>query len=79
MIAGMYWTHQLYNYCPIDDPKDYQAAGLHGSEQSNVSGYNDVSRGNYPKYPNARECYSSYINVLRANDSLGFIVMHHIM
>ena len=27
-LAGMYWTHQFYNYCPIDDPKEYDSPGL---------------------------------------------------
>ena len=31
-LAGMYWTHQFYNHCPVKDPKYTQSPGLHGSD-----------------------------------------------
>ena len=37
--ATMYWTHQLYNFCPVEDPDYHMNAGL---EASNNKIYLDV-------------------------------------
>ena len=68
---GLYWTHQLYNYCPIDDPNYYQAAGLAGSEHPMYLDIMTYLEATIPNYPKRENLYSSYINVLRAHDCPG--------
>ena len=31
-ITHNYWTHQLYNFCPVSDPTYFQNGGLQASE-----------------------------------------------
>ena len=70
-LAGMYWTHQFYNYCPIDDPKEYDSPGLHGSDNPLWKDVLTYLEAVCPDMPPREDCYSSYINVLKYNDSPG--------
>ena len=75
-----YWTHQLYNFCPVSDPTYFQNPGL---EASNDPLYLDVL--NYleaicPQMPKREWLYSSYSNVLRHGNTPGIHVdaPHHV-
>ena len=72
--ATMYWTHQLYNFCPVEDPDYHQNAGL---EASNNKIYLDVL--NYleaiiPDLPPRANMYASYVNSLKFGDMPGIHV-----
>ena len=72
--ATMYWTHQLYNFCPVEDPDYHQNAGL---EASNNKIYLDVL--NYleavcPDLPPRANLYASYVNTLKFGDMPGIHV-----
>ena len=72
--ATMYWTHQLYNFCPVDDPDYHQNAGL---EASNNKIYLDIL--NYleaicPDLPPRENMYASYVNTLKFGDMPGIHV-----
>ena len=72
--ATMYWTHQLYNFCPVDDPAYHMNAGL---EASNNKIYLDVL--NYleaiiPDLPPRANMYASYVNSLKFGDMPGIHV-----
>ena len=70
-LAGMYWTHQFYNYCPVDDPKEFDSPGLHGSDNKLWTDVLTYLEAVCPDMPPRDECYASYINVLKYNDSPG--------
>ena len=36
-ISNNYWTHQLYNFTPKDDPDYFDNSGLQGSDNTPVS------------------------------------------
>ena len=72
--ATMYWTHQLYNFCPGEDPDYHMNAGL---EASNNKIYLDVL--NYleaiiPDLPPRANMYASYVNSLKFGDMPGIHV-----
>ena len=72
--ATMYWTHQLYNFCPVEDPDYHKNAGL---EASNNKIYLDVL--NYleaiiPDLPPRANMYASYVNSLKFGDMPGIHV-----
>ena len=72
--ATMYWTHQLYNFCPVDDPDYHQNAGL---EASNNKIYLDVLNyleATVPDLPPRANMYASYVNVLKNGDLPGIHV-----
>lgn len=69
--AGLYWTHQLYNHCPIDDPDYYQNAGLEGSNNPMYMDILNFLEATIPDYPSRDKLYSAYINVLREGNSPG--------
>lgn len=68
---GLYWTHQLYNYCPIEDPTYYQTAGLEGSEDSIYKDILSYLEATIKDFPPRENLYSAYINVLRSRDDPG--------
>ena len=75
-----YWTHQLYNFCPVDDPDYHQNAGL---EASNNKIYLDVLNyleATVPDLPPRANMYASYVNVLKNGDLPGIHVdaPHHV-
>lgn len=64
-----YWTHQLYNFCPVNNPDYYENAGL---ESSNNPIYLDVLgylEAKCPDLPPRAHLYSAYINVLKYGNS----------
>jgi hypothetical protein len=68
---GLYWTHQLYNYCPVDDPDYFQNAGLSDSKHPVYLDILTYLEATLPQMPSRDLLYSAYINVLRAGDSPG--------
>ena len=68
---GIYWTHQLYNYCPIEDPDYYQNAGLEGSDHPIYKDILTYLEATIKDMPPRDNLYSAYINVLRAHDCPG--------
>ena len=69
-----YWTHQLYNFCPVDNPTYFQNSGL---EASNDPLYLEVLtylEAICPQMPKREWLYSSYINVLRNGNTPGIHV-----
>ena len=69
--AGLYWTHQLHNFCPVDDPEYFQNAGLQGSENPMYKDILTFLEATVPDYPVRENLYSAYINVLREGNSPG--------
>ena len=63
-LDGMYWTHQLYNFTPIDDPDYYQNAGIGGSNNKLYLDVLTYLEAKIPNLPPRDHLYSSYINVL---------------
>lgn len=72
--AGMYWTHQFYNFCPVSDPTFFQNAGLEGSENPLWKDILAYLEATIPEMPPRENLYSSYINVLRYGNSPGIHV-----
>jgi hypothetical protein len=72
--AGMYWTHQLHNFCPIEDPDYFQNAGLSASNNTLWQDILTYLEAVVPNMPNRDHCYSAYINVLRYGNSPGIHV-----
>tara|TARA_B100000287_G_scaffold110744_1_gene103109 strand:+ start:1735 stop:2451 length:717 start_codon:yes stop_codon:yes gene_type:complete len=69
-----YWTHQLYNFCPIENPTYFQAAGLEASNDPlylDVLGYLEAK---CPNLPPRAHMYACYINVLRFGNTPGIHV-----
>ena len=60
---GLYWTHQLYNYCPIEDPDYYQNAGLDGSDHPIYKDILTYLEATIKDMPPRDNLYSAYINV----------------
>ena len=73
-LAGCYWTHQLYNFCPIDDPTYFQNAGLKASEDPLYLEVLTYLEAVCPQMPQREWLYSSYINVLRHGNTPGIHV-----
>ena len=70
-MAGMYWTHQLYNFCPVSNPDYFQNPGLQASEDPiylDILGYLEAV---CPKMPKRENLYSAYVNVLKDGDMPG--------
>ena len=70
-LAGTYWTHQLHNFCPKEDPTYFQNAGLDASNDALWEDILTYLEAVVPNIPPRDECYSSYINVLRFGNSPG--------
>lgn len=70
-LAGMYWTHQLYNFCPIEDPTYFQNAGLQASDDPLWGDILTYLESTIEDIPPREECYAAYINVLRYGNSPG--------
>ena len=70
-LARMYWTHQFYNYCPIDNPDQSLAPGLQGSANMMWADVLSYLEATLPDIPPRENCYSAYINVLKYNDNPG--------
>ena len=54
-MAGMYWTHQLYNFCPVSNPDYFQNPGLQASEDPiylDILGYLEAICPQMPKREN---------------------------
>ena len=73
-LAGMYWTHQFYNFTPIDDPDYFQNAGIDGSNNNLYLDILSYLEAKLPNLPPREDLYSSYINVLRYGNSPGIHV-----
>ena len=73
-LDGMYWTHQLYNFTPIDDPDYWQNAGIQGSENQLYLDILTYLETKIPNLPPRDHLYSSYVNVLRYGNSPGIHV-----
>ena len=69
-----YWTHQLYNFCPIDNPTYYQNSGLDASNDPLYLECLQYLEAICPQMPKREWLYSSYINVLRHGNSPGIHV-----
>ncbi len=69
-----YWTHQLYNFCPIDNPTYYQNSGLDASNDPLYLECLEYLEAICPQMPKREWLYSSYINVLRHGNSPGIHV-----
>ena len=73
-LEGMYWTHQFYNFTPIDDPDYFQNPGIQGSNNKlylDILSYLEIK---IPNLPPREHLYSSYINVLKYGNSPGIHV-----
>ena len=73
-IQHNYWTHQLYNFCPVDDPTYFQNSGLDASEDPiylEVLGYLEAT---CPKMPPRAHLYAAYVNCLKNGDTPGIHV-----
>ena len=66
-----YWTHQLYNFCPVDNPTYYQNSGLKASEDPLYLEVLTYLEAICPQMPKREWLYSSYINVLRHGNTPG--------
>lgn len=73
-MAGMYWTHQLYNFCPIDNPTYFQNSGLKASEDPLYLEVLSYLEAVCPQMPKREWLYASYINVLRHGNTPGIHV-----
>ena len=73
-FAGLYWTHQFYNFTPIDNPDYFQAEGVPGSEDPIYLDILTYLEQKCPKMPPRANLYSSYINVLREGNDPGIHV-----
>lgn len=73
-LAGMYWTHQFYNFTPVDDPDYFQNAGIQGSNNNLYLDILSYLEAKIPNLPPRQDLYSSYINVLRYGNSPGIHV-----
>ena len=69
-----YWTHQLYNFCRIDNPTYYQNSGLDASNDPLYLECLEYLEAICPQMPKREWLYSSYINVLRHGNSPGIHV-----
>ena len=50
-LEGMYWTHQFYNFTPIDDPDYFQNPGIQGSNNKlylDILSYLEIKIPNLP-------------------------------
>jgi len=56
-----YWTHQLYNFCPVDNPTYYQNSGLKASEDPLYLEVLTYLEAICPQMPKREWLYSSYI------------------
>ena len=79
-LGGMYWTHQFYNFTPIDNPDYFQNAGIDGSNNNLYLDVLTYLEAVCPKMPPRAHLYSSYVNVLRHGNSPGIHVdsPHHV-
>jgi len=73
-LAGMYWTHQFYNFTPIADPDYFQNAGIDGSNNKLYLDILTYLEAVCPNMPPRDHMYSSYVNVLRHGNSPGIHV-----
>jgi len=73
-LAGMYWTHQFYNFTPIDDPDYFQNAGIDGSNNKLYLDILSYLEAVCPNMPPRAHMYSAYVNVLRHGNSPGIHV-----
>ena len=70
-IRNNYWTHQLYNFVPVDDPTYFDNTGLDASNDSLYLECLTYLEAVCPKMPPREWLYSSYINCLKAGDTPG--------
>lgn len=68
-LAGAYWTHQLHNFCPIENPTAQQEVGLKASENPLWEDVLQFLEITIPEIPPRDECYAAYINVMRFGNS----------
>ena len=70
-ISNNYWTHQLYNFTPKDDPDYFDNSGLQGSDNTLYLECLEYLEAVCPKMPKRDWLYSAYINCLKAGDTPG--------
>ena len=70
-ISNNYWTHQLYNFTPIEDPEYFDNSGLEGSNNPLYLEILEYLEAVCPKMPKRDWLYSAYINCLKAGDTPG--------
>ena len=73
-ITHNYWTHQLYNFCPVADPTYFQNGGLKASEDPIYLEVLEYLEAVCPKMPKRDHLYGAYINCLKAGDTPGIHV-----
>ena len=73
-LEGMYWTHQFYNFTPIDDPDYFQNPGIQGSDNKLYLDVLTYLETKIPNLPPREHLYSSYVNVLKYGNSPGIHV-----
>ena len=73
-ITHNYWTHQLYNFCPVSDPTYFQNGGLQASEDPLYLEVLEYLEAVCPKMPKRDHLYGAYINCLKAGDTPGIHV-----
>tara|TARA_B100000287_G_scaffold402367_1_gene423220 strand:- start:1151 stop:1864 length:714 start_codon:yes stop_codon:yes gene_type:complete len=72
--AGLYWTHQFYNFTPIDDPEWFHNVGVPGSDDPIYLDILNYLEQVCPKMPPRANLYAAYINVLREGNDPGIHV-----
>ena len=70
-ISNNYWTHQLYNFTPVEDPEYFDNSGLEGSNNPLYLEILEYLEAVCPKMPKRDWLYSAYINCLKAGDTPG--------
>ena len=70
-IRNNYWTHQLYNFVPIDDPGYFDNTGLDASNDPLYLECLTYLEAVCPEMPPRDWLYSAYINCLKAGDTPG--------
>ena len=73
-LAGMYWTHQFYNFVPIDNPEYYHDVGIGGSDDPLYLDVLNYLEAHIPEIPPREHLYGSYVNCLRYGNSPGIHV-----
>ena len=58
-LEGMYWTHQFYNFTPIDDPDYFQSPGIQGSDNKLYLDILTYLETKIPNLPPREHLYSS--------------------
>ena len=70
-ISHNYWTHQLYNFVPVENPEYFQNSGLDASNNPLYLEILTYLEAICPKMPPREWLYSSYINCLKHGDTPG--------